>query len=306
IRTERPTPPPFDPDCPFCPGNEDRTPPEIHRRPLEGPWQWRLIPNMYPAVAREGTTERHGQEMTLEMDAVGAHEVLIESPTHSERLDEMDLDRLGSRVRLWRDRSREIAAEPWARAVSVFRNFGRKAGTSIEHPHSQIIATPVTPPELRRRVDVAERYWDEYGRSVYADLLEGELDRGLRLVAVRDDFAAIAPFASRFPFETWILPRDHTASFTQLADGQIPGLAGLLRDVLRGLRDAAGDPDLNLAIRSAPVGDEGKRSYVWHLGIFPRLTIPAGFELGAGMAINPMPPERAAERLRTCQAIAAG
>ena len=257
---------------------------------------------MYPALPGEGSIERHDHEM--EMDAVGAHEVLIESPSHNERLDEMDVDRLGTRLRVWRDRSREISEQPWARAVSVFRNFGERAGTSIEHPHSQMIATPVTPPELRRRMDVAERYWEEHGRSVYDDMLKRELDLGERVVAVRDDFAAISPFASRFPFETWIMPRDHAASFTLLGDGQIAGLAGLLRDVLRGLRDAAGDPDLNLAFRSAPVGEERRRSFLWHLGVFPRLTIPAGFELGAGMAINPMAPERAAERLRTCQAIA--
>jgi UDPglucose--hexose-1-phosphate uridylyltransferase len=302
IRTERPPMARLDAGCPFCPGNEERTPPEISRWPAGADWRYRLIPNMFPAVTREGSA--HARD-DLEIDAVGAHEVVIESERHDERLEEMSLDHIADLVRLWRDRSRELAAETWARTVSVFRNFGDRAGTSIEHPHSQIIATPVTPPELRRRMDAAERYWDARGRSVYADVLGRELEAGERIVAVRDDFAALSPFASRFPFETWILPRDQAASFSSVGDGQLPGLASLLHDVLVALREGAGDPDYNLAIRSAPVGEERGRSFVWHLAVFPRLTIPAGFELGAGMAINPMPPERAAERLRATLAVLA-
>jgi UDPglucose--hexose-1-phosphate uridylyltransferase len=305
IRTERPTPARFDGDCPFCPGNEDRTPPEISRWPAgTDAWRSRLIPNMYPALSRDGSSAP-GSEDDLEMEGVGSHEVVIESELHDERIDAASLDHLADLLRLWRDRSRELAAEPWARAVSVFRNFGAGAGTSIEHPHSQIIATSVTPPELRRRMDAAERYWDAHGRSVYADVFDRELDGGERIVALRDDFAAWAPFASRFPFETWILPRDRAASFSSLRDGQLPGLAALLHDVLVALREGAGDPDYNLAIRSAPVGEEGRRSFVWHLAVFPRLTIPAGFELGSGMAINPMPPERASEKLRATLAVLA-
>lgn len=305
IRTERPDVPRLDEGCPFCPGHEDRTPPEIARWPATGSWDWRLIPNMYPALTPEGSAGP-APEDDLELDAVGAHEVVIECDRHDQRLEDMGADHIAAVLRVWRDRTLQLSAEPWARAVSVFRNFGPGAGTSIEHPHSQIIATPVTPPDIRRRMDVAERYWEAHRRSVYADVLARELDRGDRIVAVRDDFTAWSPYAGRFPFETWILPRDGAASFGDVGVGQLPGLAVLLRDVLTGLREGAGDPDYNLAIRSAPVGEEGRRSYVWHLAVIPRLTIPAGFELGAGMSINPMPPERAAETLRATLAVHAG
>jgi UDPglucose--hexose-1-phosphate uridylyltransferase len=264
----------------------------------------RVVPNRYPALTPAGTTERHDAG-ALEMDAVGAHEVVIETRRHDERLEDMEVDRIASLVKLWRERSRELAAQSWARAVVVFRNFGERGGTSLDHPHSQIIATPVTPPELFHRIEVAERYWEEHGRSVYRDMLDRELERGERMVAVRDDFVALAPFASHFPFETWIMPREAQASFTALGDGQLASMATVLRDVLRALRDAAGDPDYNLAIRSAPVGDERRRSFVWHLAVFPRTTTQAGFELGAGMAINTVLPEGAAAALRASLATAA-
>jgi len=297
-RHQRPDLPFFDPACPFCPGNEHRTPPEIVRVPGEEQWRHRVVPNRFPALSSESSGETSGDGNVREMGGLGAHEVVIESPVHDERLDEMDVDRIGSLLRLWRDRARALSAEPWVRAVVIFKNFGDRAGTTLDHPHSQIMATAVCPPELQHRSDVAAAYLEKTGRSVYSDVLQDELPAGERLVALRDSFAAIAPFASRAPFETWILPREQQASFAELRDDQVPELAALLKTVLSGLRRGAKDPDYNLLVQSAPVGEEMSESYLWHLVLMPRIATAAGFELGSGMSINCVAPEQAAKTMR--------
>ena len=297
-RHHRPDLPFLEPACPFCPGNEHMTPPEIARVPSEEQWRHRVVPNRFPALTSDVNGEVSGNGHVREMGGLGAHEVVIESPLHDERLDEMDVDRLASLLRLWRDRAVALTAEPWVRAIVIFKNFGDRAGTTLDHPHSQIMATAVCPPELRHRADVADRYFAESGKSVYADVLEDELQTGERLVAVRDSFAAISPFASRGPFETWILPREQQASFSRLRDDQVPELAAMLKSVLSSLRHGAKDPDYNLLVQSAPSGEEDSESYRWHLVVIPRIATAAGFELGSGMSINCVAPEDAAKAMR--------
>ncbi len=298
----RPPLPAHDPGCPFCPGNEDQTPPELARAPAEGPWERRVVPNRYPALGPDGETLRRGEPLAREMDGVGYHEVVVESPQHDERLDEMPVDRLAGVVATWRDRYRTLAADPRIKAVIVFRNFGERAGTSLVHPHSQILATPVIPPDALRRYAVATRYFDDTGRCVYLDLLDRELETAERVVAERPGLVAVSPFASRVPYETWISPRAPRPSFASLQDGEVRELADLLRDVVASLRHAAGDPDYNLVIHSAPAGEETKPFFLWHLRVLPRIVTQAGFELGSGMSINCVAPEHAARRLRAAMA----
>ena len=302
IASFRPPLPSHDPACPFCPGNEDQTPPELSRTPAEGPWERRVVPNRYPAVAPDGDTDRHGEPLAREMDGVGYHEVVIESPRHDERLDEMPIDRIAGVVATWRDRYRTLAADPRIKAVIVFKNVGERAGTSLVHPHSQILATPVIPPDAIRRYAVATRYFDDTGRCVYLDLLDRELETAERVVAERPGLVAVAPFASRVPYETWITPRTPRPSFASLRDGEVREVAELLRDVVTALRHAADDPDFNLVIHSAPAGEESKPFFLWHLRVLPRIVTAAGFELGSGMSINCVAPEDAARRLRRAMA----
>jgi UDPglucose--hexose-1-phosphate uridylyltransferase len=297
--------PPLDPGCPFCPGNEDRTPPEILRMP-EGPrWDIRVFPNLYPALESGGTTERRGEPGAREMEGVGFHEVVVESARHDERMDEMSPQAIAAVIGIWRERYRTLKADSSVRAVIVFKNFGPAAGTSLIHPHSQILATPVFPPDSLRRYEVGTRYFDDTGHCVYMDLLDRERRAGVRVVSETEDFVAVAPFASRVPFETWIAPKVQESSFDRLGDDRVPALAGMLRDLLGALRRAADDPDYNLVLYSAPALEETKPFFQWHFRLLPRMTTMAGFELATGMSINTLPPEDAAASLREAMAGAA-
>ncbi|HEX9823904.1 MAG TPA: galactose-1-phosphate uridylyltransferase [Actinomycetota bacterium] len=295
----RPAVPSRDPACPFCPGNEDQTPPEIARTGAGGEgWQQRVFPNLYAALAAPGSTERREENGFREMHGVGSHEVVVESRGHDSRLDQQPAVEIASVIGLWRERYLRLMREPWAKAVVVFKNFGETAGTSLVHPHSQIVATPVFPPDSLRRFAVATRYYDDTGNCVYDDLRDAELASGERIVARRDGFVALTPFAGSVPFETWIMPTEHSASFGRLDDAAIPDLAAMLGDVLAALRLAAGDPDFNLVVRSAPVHEEEKPYFLWHLQVLPRIATAAGFELGSGMSINTVAPEDSALALR--------
>lgn len=306
-RPSRPTPagrepqPEHDPDCPFCPGNEDRTPPEILRTiGPDGGWEQRVVPNLYPAL--DPALRSDGAGGPPEMPGGGAHEVVVETPRHDERIDVMTVPRVAGFLRVWRDRYVSLEREPGIEAVSVFKNFGEGAGISLPHPHSQIVAMPVTPPAWRRRHRVARRYHEETGRCIYERLRDAELHRGDRVVAQGDRFVALVPFAARAPYETWILPRARQPWFGAVPDGALAELGELLRDVLRGLRAAAGDPDFNLLVRSAPFPEGEDPSFLWHLQLVPRKETPAGFELSTGMSINTVAPEEAARGLRAALA----
>jgi UDPglucose--hexose-1-phosphate uridylyltransferase len=294
----RPTLPQHDPSCPFCPGNEAQTPPEIDRLERYGGWGVRVVPNMFAALAGDGAATPSGPPFFREMPAVGSHEVVIESPRHDARLDQMDVPDVADVVRMWRTRYRALIDEPHVRAVVVFKNFGPLAGTSLVHTHSQIVATPVFLPRLLRRLDVATRHADENGTCVYDDVIGAERDAKVRLVTECGRFLAFEPFAAGSPFETWIAPVEHQASFGDLPDDGVDDLACVIRDVLFAIRAACGDPDYNLVMFSTPSDGRADRVFHWHVKVLPKLSTPAGFELGSAMSINTVAPEDAAEALR--------
>jgi len=293
----RPELPEFDESCPFCPGNEDKTPPEVLRVP-DHPWRCRVVPNLYSALSGDDSTERRGSTMFREMPGAGSGEVVIESPTHNARLDEMPLDDVCCMVHSWRERYRVLAEAPHIRTVIVFKNFGPLAGTSLLHPHSQIVAIPVYAPRMMRRLDIATDYFTDTGHCVYDDLLQAERDAGLRIIADRKSFVAFEPFAAGSPYETWICPTRHQASLGEIRDDEIEDLAVVLRRVIGAIRRACDDPDYNLVVYSAPHNGHPEEVFLWHIKILPKLTSPAGFELGSGMGINTVAPEDSAKILR--------
>jgi UDPglucose--hexose-1-phosphate uridylyltransferase len=294
----RPPVPPHDPSCPFCPGNEDQTPPEILREPPGNPWEVRVVPNLFAALSGTGSVRRRGKRLFREMAGVGSHEVVIETPRHDGRMDELAQDQVARVVWVWRERYRALMGRPDVRAVVVFKNFGALAGTSLPHPHSQIVATPVFLPRLLRRLDIATRYYDENGACVYDDVIAGERRAETRLVEEYGGFIAFEPWAAQSPFETWIAPTFHQGSYGELADEEVDDLAAILIRTLTALRRAAGDPDYNLVLYSAPAGGHASHVFHWHLKLIPRISTPAGFELGSAMSINTVAPEDAAAMLR--------
>ncbi|HZD17306.1 MAG TPA: galactose-1-phosphate uridylyltransferase [Actinomycetota bacterium] len=295
----RPDLPEHEPSCAFCPGNEDQTPPEILRHPADPAWQIRVVPNMYAALSGDGAARRSGGPFAREMPGAGSHEVVIESPRHDLRMDEMTHEEAARVVRAWRERYRDLIEQPHIRAVVVFKNFGPLAGTSLVHPHSQIVATPVFLPRLLRRLDVATAYYDENGACVYDEVIAAEREAGDRMVDEYGSFVAFEPWAANSPFETWIAPTFHQGSFGDLADEEIDDLAAVLVRTLSAVRRACGDPDFNLVMYSAPTnGGHAEEVFHWHLKLIPKLSTPAGFEIGSAMSINIVEPEAAALALR--------
>jgi len=291
----KPEQPAFSRSCPFCPGNEAMTQPETlsYRDEKTGSWRVRVFTNRFPALTPEGSTKRREEEgFFLGMDGVGVHEVIVETPEHNRPLALMEDDGIEEVLRAYQERYNALSRLPFVRLLIIFKNQGPSAGTSLEHPHSQLIATPVIPKHIRMKYEVAVRHYDNTGRCLYSDLLDHELRAGKRVVMETERFGVFHPFASHQPFETWVVPKTHQASFSNASAEDLKDLARVLR--YRGLNN----PDFNYVIDTAPVGGENKNYYLWHVRIIPRLTEIAGFEIGSGININTALPEETAQFMR--------
>ena len=286
--------------CPFCPGSEDKTPPEIMSyRDGDGKWTLRVIPNKFPALVPKGETAREEDfDFFRSMDGVGQHEVIVETPKHNETFGTIDDAKALEIVRAYRERYLALSTDKRFKLVKIFRNQGKAAGTSLEHPHSQIVATPIVPLHIRHRLEEATRYYDDHGQCVFCRMIEMERKEGKRVVLEEDGFVVIHPFAARVPFETWILPTEHRATFGEVSMAELEGFARALNRTLGRLVQVLRRPAYNLVVRTAPNGEEGEEYYHWHVQIIPRLTTPAGFELGTGVYINTTLPEITAAFIR--------
>ncbi len=288
--------------CPFCPGNEKMASPAVLEYPGDsnkGGWRVRVFANKFPAVTPDaGIFRKVEQKMFLSIDAFGHHEVIVESPTHNKHIALMNDIEVSDVLSAYRDRYTALSQTPNVRSIIIFKNHGLAAGTSVEHPHSQLVATSIVPRHMRIKYDVAISYYDDNSHCLYADLRDRELEAGTRLITSTDRFVVFHPFASHRPFETWIMPLANQASFSQIADEDIHYLAKVLRITLLKLHRGLENPDFNMVIESAPVGEEHADFYQWHIKIIPRLTETAGFEIGSGIFINTALPEETALFLR--------
>jgi len=297
-KAERPV---YSPTCPFCPGNESMTKPAVlsYSDPKTGSWLVRVVDNLYPAVTPGGGASRkvdHG--FFLSASATGNHEVIIENPAHNKPLALMTDDEVATVLRAYWERYDAMADKPDIKSIIIFKNHGLAAGTSLEHPHSQLVATTIVPRHMRIQYEVAISYYDDNGRSLYAALTNRELNSGSRIVLDTKRFVVFHPFASHRPFETWIMPTDCQASFGAASKEDFPHLAHVLRLILLKLYQGLDNPDFNLVIDSAPVGEEHTEIYQWHIRIIPRITQQAGFEIGSGIYINTALPEETAKFMR--------
>jgi len=290
--------PAHDPNCPLCPRNERMTPKDVLRFPQDPDkiWQVRVVPDKFAAVSPDvDPIKRDG--FLRAMDGFGYHEIVIENPEHNTDIPDMPVAHLAEVLRICRTRQRNLSRDKAVRFVTVYRNHGTLAGASLSHPHAQILALPVVPAYAHRKHEIAKLYHGSTQRCLYSEILEAETSSGKRLIEQNKSAIAFVPFAAFVPYEMWIMPQEAQASFSLVSDHELKGLAAVLRRSLTRLKDCCGNVAYSLVIDSCGVGEEAPY-YCWHMQITPRLTEPAGIELGSHMFVNPTLPEECAQQLR--------
>jgi UDPglucose--hexose-1-phosphate uridylyltransferase len=296
--------------CPFCEGHEHQTPPEIlavrdPSKPANGEgWRVRVIPNRFPALRPDIELDRRCEGIYETTNGVGAHEIIIECPSHEVSMARLSEKNIREVIALYRERLINLKQDRRLAYGMIFKNVGMAAGASLGHSHSQLIATPVVPVNVQAELDGSREFFDRRGRCIYCEMIEEEAAAPKRILLRTPHFLSFAPFAARFPFETWILPREHGSRFEEISPIEITELAAILRSILQALESALDRPPYNYVIHTAPLHTPLLSHYHWHIEILPRLTELAGFEWGTGFHINPVPPEQAAEFLRKAVASA--
>jgi UDPglucose--hexose-1-phosphate uridylyltransferase len=293
--------------CPFCPGREALTPPEVlsYRQNGSAPntpgWDVRVVPNKFPALQVEGTLDRAGEGMFDRMNGIGAHEVIVETPVHDRTLAAMSEPEIERIFWAYRERTVDLKRDVRLKHILMFKNQGAAAGATLEHTHSQLIALPVVPEFLREEIDGARRHFAIKDRCVFCDVIHQDRADGRRVIQESADVIALSPYAPRFPFETWLLPKRHCARFEEAPWHEFESLARLLKAVMQRMDRALETPSYNLVVHTSPFGEDTADVFHWHLEIMPKLTRVAGFEWGTGFYINPTSPEEAAEVLRNAR-----
>jgi UDPglucose--hexose-1-phosphate uridylyltransferase len=290
--------------CPFCEGNEQYTPHEVlsYRRNGAAPngpgWDVRVVPNKFPALQVEGDLDRQGDGIFDRMNGIGAHEVIIESPAHTSTFSTMPAVGIERVLWAYRERVLDLKQDRRLRFILIFKNHGAAAGASLDHPHSQLIALPVVPRNVRDEIAGSKQHFQHKERCVYCDIVRQELDQRVRVVSENAEFVAVSPYAPRFPFETWILPKRHCSNFEEAPRHEYDPLARMLKEVFQRMDRALESPPFNMIFHSAPFSENASAFYHWHIEIMPKLSKVAGFERGSGFYINPTAPEEAAQVLR--------
>jgi len=296
---------------PFAEGNESCTPPEVFAvrqngsQPNGPGWSVRVVPNRYPALRVEGTLVRQPVGFYDQMTGIGAHEVVIETPRNDLPLEKHSLNQISEVLETYRARVQDLMRDGRLRTIAIFKNSGLMAGASVNHPHSQIIALPLVPPEVEKRMDLVEKHFQEKERSLFSDMLIQERHDGRRVLLENSDFMAVCPYASRHPFEVRIIPKWEACHFHEAKDQSLVQLAEMLKKILGAYRTGLNRPDYNILVQLAPLPDRSdgnwphmSQAYRWHIELIPRIFGLAGFELSTGCALNAVYPEEATRFLR--------
>jgi len=298
--------------CVFCEGNEEKTPPEKFAFRKEGTlenapgWKVRVVPNKFPALKMEDEKliiEKAG--IYEKMNGLGVHEVIIETPHHWANFDKLSIGDIGLILKTYRQRYLSIFEDEKVKYILIFKNYGIDGGASLEHSHSQLIATPIIPKRIEEELSGSSKYFNLKKRCIFCEYINQEIKFNGRIIKETEKYIAISAFAARFPFETWILPKFHSAYYEEVNDDEIFDLARIMKEVLIRINNKLNNPPYNFIIHTAPSKklsiDEGtdlNKKYHWHIEIIPRLTKIAGFEWGTGFYINPVSPEEATRILR--------
>lgn len=301
-------------ECPFCETKEHLTPPEIFAirkegtKPNQPGWDTRVVPSKTPLLAVEGDLNRHGKGLYDVMGGIGAHEVIIETPRHIANTADLDELQIAKSITCWIERFVDLSKDERFKYVLVFKNYGLASGGGVfRHARTQLIATPVTPIRVKEELTGAKKYYDYHERCIFCDLIRQEVEFKDRVVVDFDGFVAVTAFASRFPFEIWILPKQHSCDFSSMDVKHRFNLGRIMKNVLARLKMGLDDPPYNFILHTAPFRRKKSKSgywktidedYHWHIEIIPRLSSPAGFEWGTGFYICSLSPEESAQYLR--------
>ncbi len=292
-------------DCAFCNGNEHMTPPEIEaiseswRTPNAPGWKVRVVPNKFPALKIEGDLDKHAMGMYDVSNGVGAHEVIIDSPHHYKGIPELTDLEVEYMLKAYRSRTLDLRKDRRFKYLLFFKNVGAEAGASLEHGHSQLIALPMVPKNVLDEVKGAKHFYEYRERCIFCDMIAYEEENGKeRIVSENNSFVSFCPLSSRFSFEVWVIPKDHSRDFGEIDDNRIKDLAMILKNSLTRLKKVLGEHPYNYIIHTSPVNTDAHVSYHWHIEIMPKLSRVAGFEWGSGFYVVATPPETAAKLLR--------
>ncbi len=298
-------------DCPFCEGNETRTPNEIYAVRAKGApngpgWQLRVIPNINPILRVEGELEKHGVGVYDMVTGIGANEVIVETPKHVTNFFELGEEQISLVMKTYRQRIDDLHKDKRMRYILVFKNHGSLAGAStMVHTHSDLIALPATPVRVKQKLSGAQEYYSYKERCLFCDIIQQEIEMGDRLISQSEYFVVIAPYASRFPFEILIIPKRHSFTYKLIDENEIMDLSRVLKKMCKTMYDILSDPPFNLILCDSPnllpranYWTTIKSDYHWHIEITPRMYRTTGFELGTGFYINHIAPEKAAGMFR--------
>ncbi len=291
----------FDENCPFCPGNENRSSHEIMRivpAANSEKWSIRVVANNNPYVKVETQLKKRGENIFDIVSGTGANEVVIESVLHNDDLDTMSFENIFDLVKVWRSRINDLLKDKRFEFIMIFRNKGERAGATVVHPHSQVMGLPVIPGNIASEIESARKYYSFKQRCSYCDVIDAEMQSGIRTVSVNGYYVCFVPFASRSPFEMMILPKNHIPHFHWMDDAAASDFAAILKDSIRRINIALNKPSYSIMIHTSPVQIMDVPHYHWHAEILPRIKPIAGFEWASGFHINPTLPEDAADYLR--------
>ena len=290
--------PEFSENCPFCPGHETHTPSEIYRIRDEKGWRIRVVPNKYAVLSPEVEKLRREEGLKKSITGVGIHEVIIESPLHNLTTAIMSVSQIKDVLQTYKERFLALYSDKRIEHVIIFKNQGLASGTTIQHPHSQIVGLPIVPLQIRERALKAMNFFDNTGECIFCKTLNEELSSCIRIISNTEHFVSFIPFASLSPFHIWIFPKRHSGSFSTIKEDEMWDLAFNYKSTMAKLYYGLENPDFNLVLRSGKPA-EGDLEYLhWYISIVPRVAQASGFELGSGMYINPLLPEIAAEFLK--------
>jgi UDPglucose--hexose-1-phosphate uridylyltransferase len=287
--------------CPFCPGNEFMTRHDILTIAKEGDlknWELRVIPNTKPILNVETVLKREADGIYDKMFGVGAHEIFIETPQHFVKPQDSSVHYYETLYKALTMRIKDLRKDDRLEYILFFKSYGKFTNALLEHPHSQLIAMPTVTGIIKTEIDSGRDYFNNKERCIFCDIIAQEISNSLRVVYENDLFLSFCPYASRYPFETWIFPKNHKSDFDFIAKDEIVSLSRITKEVLSKISRTLDNCSYNYTLHTSSLKNVNVPFYHWYITIKPAIINDIGFEWNSGLYVNPVAPEYAAKFLR--------